>query len=253
MSSLKSLNLSSNYLNGTFPDFEPMALLSELDLGGNFLGPELPSLANGITILVLRRNSIRADLPISLASMDRLQMLDLSSNQLNGPIPPSLFSLPALRRLDLSANKLEGTLPASLSCGHDLSFVDISRNLLVGSLPSCVRTNSSNLIVLDSWNCLSTADLKHQHPDSYCMKKPLAAILPEATMKKVGSRKNFGLVLGIVGGIIGGVLLLGAILLFFLRKVKPEINGVVKLLRQPVDGGHSLLAAKRTPADASKP
>lgn len=248
MSSLKALNLSSNYFNGTFPDFKPMELLSELDLGGNFLGPEFPSLGNSVTTLVVGKNSIRAKFPVSIASFDHVQMLDLSSNQLSGPIPPSLFSVSTLRYLDLSANKLGGTLPASLSCGNNLHFVDISRNLLVGSLPSCIRTNSSNLIVLNSWNCLSTADIKHQHPNSYCMKKPLAAILPE-TDKKAGSQNNLSVTLGIVGGIIGGVLLLGLILLLFLRKVKPDVNGV-KFLNGPIDGSNSFLVVKRTPADA---
>ncbi|KAI0522515.1 hypothetical protein KFK09_004894 [Dendrobium nobile] len=248
MSSLQALNLSSNYFNGTFPDFKPMALLSELDLGGNFLGPEFPSLANSIATLVLRKNNLRGELPVFLAALDHLQKLDLSSNKLSGPIPPLLFSLPTLRYLDLSANKLQGALPLSLSCGNDLNFVDISRNLLVGGLPSCIRTNSSNLIVLNSWNCLSAAHLKYQHPNSYCMRKPLAAVLPDSN-KKVGSKSNLGLILGVVGGIIGGILLIGFILLLFLKKVKSEMNGV-KFLHKPIDGSNSIPVAKRTPADA---
>lgn len=225
-----------------------MALLCQLDLGGNFLGPEFPSLGKSIATLVLRNNTIHAVLPVFLASLNHLQEIDLSSNQLKGPIPPSLFSLSTLRYLDLSDNNLQGALPASLSCGNNLNFVDISSNLLVGSLPSCIRTNSSNLIVLNSWNCLSTADLTYQHPNSYCMKEPLAAIFPE-TNKKAGSKSNLGLILGIVGGIIGGVLLIGMILLLFLRKVKPEINRV-KFLHKPIDGSNSIFVAKRSPADA---
>ncbi|XP_020572567.1 probable LRR receptor-like serine/threonine-protein kinase At1g14390 [Phalaenopsis equestris] len=248
MSSLKSLNLSSNYFNGTFPDFKSMPLLSELDLGENFLGPDFPSLGNNIATLVLQKNRIRSELPALLASLHQLEKLDLSFNQLSGPIPPSLFSLSTLQYLDLSANKLQGAFPATLSCGKDLNFVNISSNLLVGSLPPCIRHNSSNLLVLNSWNCLSTADLIYQHPNSYCMKKPLAAVLPDSN-KKAGSKSKLGLILSLVGGIIGLVLLFGLLLLLFIRKVKPEINGV-KSLHRTIDDSKSIFSAKRTPADA---
>ncbi|KAK8939589.1 putative LRR receptor-like serine/threonine-protein kinase [Platanthera guangdongensis] len=249
LSSLKELNLSSNHFNGTVPDLKSMAFLSTLDLGGNFLGPEFPSLANHIETLILRNNFFRAELAMEdLVSLDRLQKLDLSSNQFTGPIPPLLFSFSTVQFLDLSNNKLQGALPTNLSCGTDLKFVDISRNLLVGSLPSCIHSNSSNLVVFNSWNCFSSVDPRYQHPNSYCTKKPLAAMIPVANGNN-GSKNNLSLVLGILGGIIGGGLLIGLLLFLFLRRVKQDGEGM-QILDKKINGNNSIHLPKGTPADA---
>lgn len=226
-----------------------MAPLSTLDLGGNFLGPEFPSLPSNVETLILRNNFFRTELAMAdLASLDHLQKLDLSSNQFTGPIPPLLFSVSTVRYLDLSNNKLRGALPTSLSCGPELKFVDISRNLLVGSLPSCIQSNSSNLIVANSWNCLSSVDPRYQHPNTYCTKKPLAAMIPAANGND-RSKNILSFVLGIVGGIIGVVLLIGLLLFLFIRKVKPDIDGM-QFLDKKINGKNSIHLPKGTPADA---
>ncbi|KAG0502432.1 hypothetical protein HPP92_002504 [Vanilla planifolia] len=81
MPNLESLVLSKNHFNGTLPDLKPLALLSELDLSENFLGPEFPSLGKRMAILELQNNHFRTKIPLDVASFDQLQMLDLSSNQ----------------------------------------------------------------------------------------------------------------------------------------------------------------------------
>ncbi|KAG0491782.1 hypothetical protein HPP92_005180 [Vanilla planifolia] len=247
ISSLEALNLSSNYFNGTVPDLQSMAFLQDLDLSGNFLGPQFPSLGKNIATLALKNNTFGGDIPSNLASLHALQKLDLSSNQLSGPIPSFLFSQPFVRYLDLSGNSLKGALPADLTCGKDLNFVDISRNLLLGSLPSCIRSNSSNLVVLNAWNCLSATDSRYQHSDSYCLEKPFAAVLPNFHKKK-SSKTSLSLILGIVGGIIGGMLIIGLLLFLFIKKVKPENDGV-KTLHKPTNGKFSKQVAARSPAD----
>lgn len=246
---LKTLDLSSNYFNGTVPDLKSMVLLSKLDLGGNFFGPEFPSIGKSIETLLLGNNLFHAGLPmVNLSSLDHLEKLDLSVNQFTGPIPPFLFSLSTVQYLDLSHNKLQGALPTNLSCGNHLNYVDISKNLLVGSLPFCIHSNTSNLVVFNSWNCLSSVDLRYQHPNSYCTKEPLAAMLPVAS-KNDRSKSNLALVMTIVGGFIGAVMLIGVLLVLFIRKVKPESDGMT-FLKKKINGKTSILAAGVTPADA---
>ncbi|PKA64498.1 putative LRR receptor-like serine/threonine-protein kinase [Apostasia shenzhenica] len=241
LSSLKLLNLSSNYFNGSVPDLTSLADLDELDLSGNFFASEFPSLGKSIESLVLKNNKFRDSIPMNLASFDRLQQLDLSSNQFTGQIPPSLFILPHIRYLDLSENLLKGALPASISCGDNLHFVDVSRNRLVGILPSCLRSNSSNLIVLNSWNCFSELGSKDQHPSSYCIGKPLAAVLPNEEKMKKKTNINLCLILGVVGGIVGGAVVIALLIFFLLRKIKPDSSdGLQDFFKPstPVDKRH---------------
>ncbi|KAG0502372.1 hypothetical protein HPP92_002444 [Vanilla planifolia] len=230
MPNLESLVLSKNHFNGTLPDLKPLALLSELDLSENFLGPEFPSLGKRMAILELQNNHFRTKIPLDVASFDQLQMLDLSSNQFSGPIPPSLFSLPYLRYLNLSSNKFKGSLPLNLLCGVDLNFVDLSGNLLMGRLPSCIKSNSSSLIVLTSWNCFSAVDSRFQHPNSYCSVKPLAAVFP-VTKNKERPKTNLGLMLSLLGGILGGVVVIGLLTFLVIGKVKSENNVVTSVYK----------------------
>ncbi|THU45309.1 hypothetical protein C4D60_Mb02t16480 [Musa balbisiana] len=190
MSSLQNLILSGNSFNGSLPDLKPLAALIELDVGGNRLGPEFPSLSTGIVSLVLRNNRYRGKIPANLTAFHQLQKLDLSSNRLFGWIPPLLFSLPSIHYLDLSDNTLTGQIPSNVSCGSVLGFVDVTNNLLVGGLPSCMRSNSSNRMVLSSGNCLDVGGMGYQHPNAYCNGAAFAAVLPPAN-KISGSKSNF--------------------------------------------------------------
>ncbi|KAG0498118.1 hypothetical protein HPP92_002809 [Vanilla planifolia] len=247
MPNLESLVLSKNHFNGTLPDLKPLALLSELDLSENFLGPEFPSLGKRMAILELQNNHFRTKIPLDVASFDQLQMLDLSSNQFSGPIPPSLFSLPYLRYLNLSSNKFKGSLPLNLLCGVDLNFVDLSGNLLMGRLPSCIKSNSSSLIVLTSWNCFSAVDSRFQHPNSYCSVKPLAAVFP-VTKNKERPKTNLGLMLSLLGGILGGVVVIGLLTFLVIGKVKSE-NNVVTSVYKPKSKKHFVQSSPKTLCD----
>ncbi|XP_072965510.1 probable LRR receptor-like serine/threonine-protein kinase At1g14390 [Typha angustifolia] len=248
MSSLQNLILASNSFNGTVPDLKSFTSLSELDLSSNRLGPDFPSLSDkSLSILVLKGNNFHGSIPMTLNSFTQLQKLDLSSNKFVGQVPSLLFSLPSIQYLDFSSNKLTGQLSANLSCGARLRFIDISNNLLIGALPSCISSNTSNWVVLDSGNCLSSGDPKYQHPNSYCNEVALAAVLPPPKDNS-GSKSNLGLILGIVGGIIGGAVLLGFLMMIVLRRARAD-HPEVGILQKPNAGKASIQVAPRTPAD----
>ncbi|XP_077245832.1 putative LRR receptor-like serine/threonine-protein kinase At1g14390 isoform X1 [Tasmannia lanceolata] len=203
LTSIQSFIFHDNLFNGSVPDLSSLTVLEELDLGCNILGPEFPSLGNKLVSLVLRNNSFHSSINSELQSFDQLQRLDISFNQLVGPIPSLLFSLPSIQYLDLAGNKLSGALPMDTSCRNGLNFVDLSHNLLIGGLPPCVCSNSSDRIVLYSWNCLSSGDSKYQHSNSFCHVEVLAAVMP--SKQKETSKTKLGLLLGIVGGIVGSL------------------------------------------------
>ncbi|XP_048226394.1 probable LRR receptor-like serine/threonine-protein kinase At1g14390 [Ricinus communis] len=224
LKNLSSLVLSDNLLKGPVPDLKSLALLQELDLGGNNLGPNFPSISKSVVTVILGNNSLRSIIPSEIKNFNQLQQLDISSNKLIGPVPSSLFSLPSIQFLDLAQNQLSGALPSNISCNFKLKFVDISNNLLIGKLPSCIASNSSNRTVISSWNCLSSgANSSSQHPLSFCHKEALA-VKPPVETEEHKSTIQIGLILAIIGGVVGiaGALLL---ILIIIRRSKRRANG----------------------------
>ncbi|KAG6481312.1 probable LRR receptor-like serine/threonine-protein kinase At1g14390 [Zingiber officinale] len=248
---LQNLILSWNLFNGTVPDLHPLSAILELDLSGNNLGQEFPSLSSSLVTLSLRNNSFADKIPANLASFDQLRRLDLSFNELHGLVPAFLFLLPSMQYLDLSENRLTGEVPANSSCSINLSYVDISNNLIVGRLPSCIQSNSSNRVVLSSGNCLSAVDLGFQHPNTYCNQGALAAVLPSAN-KISGSKSNLGLIFGIVGGAICGAVLVGLLGFLIFRKMRSakDEEDTRNIFEKTNVGKSFVHVAPRSPLDA---
>uniref|UniRef100_A0A2N9E118 non-specific serine/threonine protein kinase n=1 Tax=Fagus sylvatica TaxID=28930 RepID=A0A2N9E118_FAGSY len=224
---LTSLVLADNLFNGSVPDLKSLVLLQELNLGGNYLGPEFPSLSNSLVSITLSNNSLRSEIPSKVMNFAKLQHFDISSNKFLGPIPPSLFSLPSIQFLNFAQNQLSGALPMNILCNAELKFVDISHNLLIGKLPSCLGSKTSNQTVIYSWNCLSTGigNSNYQHPYIFCNKEALAVKPPiKSKGQKSNSNSNLGLVLGIIGGVVAIAVVLGLLILVIIRRAEKERN-----------------------------
>ncbi|XP_051199830.1 probable LRR receptor-like serine/threonine-protein kinase At1g14390 [Lolium perenne] len=221
MHSLQTLVLSRNWLNGTVPPLSPLASLAELDLGSNRLDGAFPEVPASLSTLILANNNFTGKIPTSIASLAHLRFLDASRNRLAGWIPPAVFALPALRHLDLSNNQLSGQLPPTTACAAALDFVDLSANLLVGPRPACLRSRA----VLVAGNCF--ADAAQQRPSAYCSPAAIAASLPPtqgsgggAGRGGGGKGRGVGVVLGIVGAVVGGALLVALVLVVVLRRAR---------------------------------
>ncbi|XVF43074.1 hypothetical protein PTKIN_Ptkin02bG0011600 [Pterospermum kingtungense] len=217
LKNLTGLVLADNMFNGSVPDLTGLVLLGELNLGGNNLGPQIPSLSHNLVSIMFSNNSFRSEIPLGLKKFYQLQKLDMSCNEFVGPIPSFVLSLPSIQYLNLAQNQLSGALVVNASCSKSLSFVDISNNLLIGKLPSCIGTNSRNRTVFSSWNCLSDGTSNRQHPYSFCDKEALA-VKPLVRIKdQQESGIRIGLILGIIGG---GLVIAGAIALLVLVIVR---------------------------------
>ncbi|XP_074577797.1 putative LRR receptor-like serine/threonine-protein kinase At1g14390 [Curcuma longa] len=237
MLTLQNLVLAGNSFNGSLPDLKALVALQELDVSGNRLGPEFPSLSNGLVTLILRNNVFCGTIVANFTAFHQLRKLDLSSNRLSGWIPPSLFSLPSIRFLDLSNNAITGQIPGNVSCSSSLGFINIANNLLFGGLPRCMLFNSSSRVVLSSGNCLNAGDPRYQHRVEYCDSAALAAVVPP-TNKISGSRSYVNAIFGITGGIIVGAALMGLLIFVVFRRSKAVIL-------------HKLMASKSSVADNS--
>ncbi|XP_058004810.1 receptor-like protein 14 isoform X2 [Hevea brasiliensis] len=114
LTSLKSLILHYNWMEGSFPSKELNNLknLETLDLSLNYFNGSL-----------------------SLEGFERLEDLDISYNRFNNSILSSLGTLTSLRTLKIGGNSMEGSLPIQeLNNLKNLEILDISGNWFNGFL-----------------------------------------------------------------------------------------------------------------------
>ncbi|KAL8493059.1 hypothetical protein ACS0TY_024320 [Phlomoides rotata] len=146
---LKFLYLSYNHFtshnNNTnlVPFFQSLLIssntLQEIDLAGNHLAGELPSIIGNLSALVqinLDTNLIYGPVPPKISNLVNLTLLNLSSNFLNGTIPSELCQMGRLERLYLSNNSLSGHIPSEFGNISHLGLLDLSRNKLSGTIPN---------------------------------------------------------------------------------------------------------------------
>ncbi|KAL4618774.1 hypothetical protein ACB092_06G034200, partial [Castanea dentata] len=173
LSSLRSLNLESNQINGPatqvhFANFmrlktlvvsqnqltlevsdnwTPPFQLNHLDLGSWNLGPKFPLwLYSQKQLLILDISNTRIfDVvpPWFWNLSSQFEYLNISHNQIYGEIPhiPMILSSPSV--IDTSSNHFKGLLPCISS---NLTFLDLSNNSLSGSISHflCYKMNEPN-------------------------------------------------------------------------------------------------------------
>ncbi|KAK9789943.1 hypothetical protein WJX73_007087 [Symbiochloris irregularis] len=170
LSTLRSLNLSSNFFHGSLPRTLDLPELRVLNLSANQITGTLAeewgtSTLQSLEGLSLASNSIRGSLPdwegafpnlgsLTLAdcliqstlpaswssngTFPKLAVLSLAGNRIEGTLHNSWGSdggLPLLQGIDLSFNRLSGTLPSTWCQQSNLRAVELQSNQLVGALP----------------------------------------------------------------------------------------------------------------------
>jgi len=107
-SQLATLNLTSNSLAGTLPDFSALSSLQSLDLSKNNFSGKFPVSVTNLTQLYalnLNDNPLAQSLiPTEIFGLKRLNRLQLSNISLTGPIVPDIANLTELGILELSYN-----------------------------------------------------------------------------------------------------------------------------------------------------
>ncbi len=88
-----------------------------------------------VTALMLRENGLKGIIPVELAGLVHLEILDLHSNGLGGELPPEIGNLVRLRELDLGNTGLEGEIPKTLGKLVELVQLSFESAYFTGSIP----------------------------------------------------------------------------------------------------------------------
>ncbi|GLT30911.1 hypothetical protein SLA2020_056860 [Shorea laevis] len=176
-SQLNELDISDNFLSGSFPgdiglDFPELLHLNAS--WNNFSGRLPPSFVRmkQLLFLELSGNQFHGEIPCGMTSnMSSLEYLGLSRNNLTGDALPKNSSLPKLRWLYLHRNHFTGNFPDSLSKSMDLLLADIRETDMSGEL-------SSNLHVLPEIRVLLLGgnNFEGQIPQQLCQMRHLRVL-----------------------------------------------------------------------------
>ncbi|KAF8645957.1 hypothetical protein HU200_066048 [Digitaria exilis] len=138
-SSLTSLSLSSNKLQGAIPDSiaNLSTSLARLLMSGNSLSGIVPQSIgkfSSLVQLILDDNHLTGTIEEWVSDLTQLRYFSVAENQFTGVIPPNLGNLKSLLRLHLSYNNLQGGIPVEIG-NLQLLMLNLSSNKLSGEIP----------------------------------------------------------------------------------------------------------------------
>ena len=111
--------------------------------------------SGSVTHLSLAENNLVGSIPLELAGLGDLLVLDIRGNVLAGRVPSDLGALKQVRELLLSNNALEGRVPGYIGYMTGLRYLDIGTNELAGVVPgSFARLKLDTLYTSGSGVCL---------------------------------------------------------------------------------------------------
>lgn len=114
-----------------------------------------------VTHLKWMDEGLYGPIPLDLALLTDLEVLDIAENQIPGTIPSTLYNLTNLEYIFLHANRLTGTLSEDVGQLTQLRKLFLSDNSLTGSLPSEIKL-ADKLEYLNLYNNHFTGTIPEQ-------------------------------------------------------------------------------------------
>ncbi|KAG9449078.1 hypothetical protein H6P81_009043 [Aristolochia fimbriata] len=139
-SNLQSLNLSQNYFVGLIPsDIDRLSNLRYLNLSGNNFTGDIPlsvTRLSNLEQLHLNQNLFNGTFPVEIGDLSNLQVLQLRDCPfLPARIPSEFGRLKKLKHFSMIHGNLIGEIPDTFSNLTDLVTLELSDNLLSGKIP----------------------------------------------------------------------------------------------------------------------
>ncbi|MED6131772.1 hypothetical protein PIB30_013024 [Stylosanthes scabra] len=138
LSTIKSLNLSTNQISGSLTNnIGNFGMLEAIDLSSNNFTDEIPEAIGSLMslrVLKLDHNRFSRSIPAGILKCQSLVSIDLSSNQLNGTLPTGFAAaFPKLKTLNIAANDIDGRI-VDISGFNSIQSLNISGNSFQGSI-----------------------------------------------------------------------------------------------------------------------
>ncbi|OMO83296.1 hypothetical protein CCACVL1_11445 [Corchorus capsularis] len=141
LSSIQTVNLSSNHFTGTIQSnsfFQAVRNLSSLNLSNNTLTGQLPSsicLNTSLTLLDISDNKLTGQIPSGFGNCSKLQIFRAGFNELSGELPADIFTVTSLQELSLPVNHLSGHIPDAIVQLTELTVLELFSNEFEGPIP----------------------------------------------------------------------------------------------------------------------
>ncbi|XP_044487663.1 protein STRUBBELIG-RECEPTOR FAMILY 7-like [Mangifera indica] len=232
--------------------------LTNLDVSNNNIGSDIPyNLPPNLQQLNLGNNNFTGYPPYSISQMTALKYLNLAHNKLQGQLNDMFGQLSSLSTLDLSFNSLTGNLPGSFSSLSSLSSLYLQNNQFTGPINVLADLPLDNLNIAKNhftgWipaqlkginlqkdgNSFNSGPAPPPPPGTPPASKSSSKHKDSGHTHESPSNSGGGSKSGIGGGGIAGILIsiivVGAIIAFFLvkRRSKRASLDIEKLDNQP--------------------
>nr|GEY52589.1 probable LRR receptor-like serine/threonine-protein kinase At1g53430 [Tanacetum cinerariifolium] len=154
LSSLREIDLSRNYLNGTIPARLGQLRLTILNILGNRISSPIPEEIGDISTLeelVVEDNLLGGQLPLNIGRLTRLRRFLASANNFTGTIPASYGHLTNLTDFRIDGSNLSGRIPDFIGNWTIIKRLDLQGTSMEGPIPSTISllTKLSQLRITD--------------------------------------------------------------------------------------------------------